>query len=98
MTSIPVASAIYSTNNIPMAEVAPVDLTSGTFFDLPLQRSSQPNPSSLQYYNLLFDEVAARAYLSRCQWPVGLQDTFIRNLSKIPLRFFICDDSGSVCF
>jgi hypothetical protein len=96
MASIPVASAVYSTNNIPMAEVAPIHSAGLTPPPLP-QRSSQPIPSS-QYYNLLFDEVAAREYLSRWQWPVGLQDTFIRNLSKIPLRFFICDDSGSVSF
>eukprot|EP01035_Chromulina_nebulosa_P023068 gene23068-29890_t len=99
MASIPVASAVYSTNNIPMAEVAPIHLAAGGNLVDPnpplTQRSSQPIPS-LQYYNLIFNEVAAREYLSRRQWPVGLQDTFIRNLSKIPLRFFICDDSGSM--
>ena len=42
------------------------------------------------------DEVAAREYLSSVHWPKGLQDTFIRNLDRIPMRFFICDDSGSM--
>ena len=38
----------------------------------------------------------AKAFLIEYHWPQGLQDTFIRNLYKIPIRFFICDDSGSV--
>jgi len=107
MDAIPVASAVYSTDNIPMAEAAPIHTNEASYGNsnfnnfsppaLPFQRSlEEPNPA-LKYYNLRFNEVAAREYLNRCEWPVGLQDTFIRNLSKIPLRFFICDDSGSVC-
>ena len=48
--------------------------------------------------NQQFDEGAAREFLSNhpYDWPVGLQDTFINSLSKFPIRFFICDDSGSV--
>lgn len=42
------------------------------------------------------NEAGAREFLSGHKWPVGLQDTFIHNLSKIPIRFFICDDSGSM--
>lgn len=43
-----------------------------------------------------FNEVGAREYLAGQKWPHGLQDTFCQNLRKIPLRFFICDDSGSM--
>ena len=57
------------------------------------------------------NEAGAREYLSSQKWPSGLQDTFIKNLSRIPIRlvsvllnlndihqcrFFICDDSGSM--
>ncbi len=42
------------------------------------------------------NEAGAREYLTSCKWPTGLQDTFLRNLDKIPIRFFICDDSGSM--
>ena len=78
------------------------------------------------------NEGGAREYLSSYRWPIGLQDTFIRNLcqwvtcyhilkfslfyfnyllilllphfyphifnitAKIPIRFMICDDSGSM--
>lgn len=44
----------------------------------------------------LNDLAAARSFLSESNWPPGLQDTLIRNLSKIPIRYFICDDSGSM--
>lgn len=69
--------------NVPMAEI--------------VQNINLPyNSSSHQYESFRVNEVGAREYLSRYEWPVGLQDTFVRNLKKIPFRFFICDDSGSV--
>jgi hypothetical protein len=42
------------------------------------------------------NEDGAREFLSALDWPRGLQDIFIRNIKKIPIRFFVCDDSGSV--
>lgn len=39
---------------------------------------------------------AARKFLDDNHWPKGLQETFFKNLQKIPIRFFICDDSGSM--
>jgi hypothetical protein len=42
------------------------------------------------------DEISAREFLSANNWPAGLQTTFLRNLIKVPIRFFICDDSGSM--
>jgi hypothetical protein len=38
----------------------------------------------------------ARELLARNRWPIGLQDAFVRNLSRVPVRYFICDDSGSM--
>ena len=45
-----------------------------------------------------FNEGGAREFLSTYpySWPIGLQDTLINSLSKFPIHFFICDDSGSV--
>ena len=45
-----------------------------------------------------FNEGGAREFLSTYpySWPLGLQDTFINSLNKFPIRFFVCDDSGSV--
>jgi hypothetical protein len=43
-----------------------------------------------------FNEGGARELLSELSWPNGLQDTFIKNLSNIGFRYFICDDSGSM--
>ena len=47
----------------------------------------------------IINEAAAREYLSSYpyNWPKGLQETLIQNsLPRFPIRFFICDDSGSV--
>ena len=43
-----------------------------------------------------FNDGGAREFLSTQGWPAGLQDTFVKHLSKIAFRFFICDDSGSM--
>lgn len=39
---------------------------------------------------------AARDYLSGKSWPIGLQSALLQGLQKIPIRYFICDDSGSM--
>jgi hypothetical protein len=41
-------------------------------------------------------EEELRDYLRNCRFPAGLQETFIRNLSKVPIRFFICDNSKTM--
>lgn len=33
-------------------------------------------------------------YLTRYEWPEGLKSTIYRSCKKIPMRFFIVDDSG----
>lgn len=42
------------------------------------------------------NEPRAKSFLASRNWPSGLQDTFIRSCKKIPIRFFIVDDSGSM--
>lgn len=42
------------------------------------------------------DNVGAREFLAANKWPIGLQNTFVENLALISMRFFICDDSGSM--
>eukprot|EP01032_Pedospumella_encystans_P011680 gene11680-13567_t len=53
-------------------------------------RATAPSSSST------CNEAGAREYLGGHKWPLGLQNTSINNLAKIPIRFFICDDSGSM--
>lgn len=43
-----------------------------------------------------FDANAARAFLAKHHWPVGLQEAMIKSCKKMPVRFFITDDSGSM--
>lgn len=42
------------------------------------------------------NEGAARDYLRSRSWPDGLQDALLQGLKKLPVRFFICDNSGSM--
>ena len=46
----------------------------------------------------LFNDESARDYLSAYpnNWTSGLQDMYLKSQSKIPIRFIIVDDSGSV--
>lgn len=53
--------------------------------------SAQPEPLA-QFQN----EGGAREFLSANGFPAGLQDTFVDALTKVPLRFFVLDDSGSM--
>jgi hypothetical protein len=46
--------------------------------------------------DLFQNEGGAREFLSSQGFPPGLQDCFVDSLKKLPLRFFILDDSGSM--
>jgi hypothetical protein len=37
-----------------------------------------------------------RDYMSRNSWPAGVQSALIRGLQITPVRYLICDDSGSM--
>ena len=61
----------------------------------------KPWPSSLrnkiaQSLKAKQNEAGAREFLSRHLWPSGLRDALIKSCKKLPLRFFIVDDSGSM--
>lgn len=38
----------------------------------------------------------AREFLEKNSWPSGLIEAFCANITKIPIRFFLVDDSGSM--
>lgn len=42
------------------------------------------------------DTDGARDFLKRHEWPTGIQNVCIQNMAKIPVRFMIIDDSGSM--
>ena len=39
---------------------------------------------------------AIRNYLRSFSWPEGLVDCLVKNVEKMGMRYFICDDSGSM--
>lgn len=42
------------------------------------------------------NESGLRTFLSSRAWPNGLQEAVINTTKKMPIRFVICDDSGSM--
>ena len=42
------------------------------------------------------EESSVRQYLRHHNWPSGLQSLFLQTRAKVPIRYFICDDSGSM--
>ena len=42
------------------------------------------------------DENSVRQFLRFHNWPAGLQSLFLQTRQKCPIRYFICDDSGSM--
>ena len=43
---------------------------------------------------LPFNDAETRRFLTSHHWPLGLQDVIVQGLKRIPIRYFICDDSG----
>lgn len=61
--------------------------------------------SSFSSYELLQEiltvvpnEDGANEFLDSFDWPLGLKQEYFRNIKKIPIRFIVYDDSGSVSF
>lgn len=57
---------------------------------------SAPDSKSAGFFQGVQNEGGAREFLTQHKWPNALQDAFLANLAKTPIRFFICDDSGSM--
>jgi hypothetical protein len=56
-----------------------------------------PNEYGMPNVPVETNEKKAMDYLTEAKFPFGLADTLVRNLeSKIVMRYFLCDDSGSM--
>eukprot|EP01040_Poterioochromonas_malhamensis_P013673 gene13673-15070_t len=63
------------------------------------QSGTKPLPNAEHLLKINHNKInipGIKQYLTSCKWPAGLQETLILNLLKMPVRFFICDDSGSM--
>jgi hypothetical protein len=58
--------------------------------------SAPSAPASFAPLPAIQNDGGAREFLMSYHWPVPLQEVFIENLHHTPLRYFICDDSGSM--
>jgi len=86
--TIPVAIAVSAEPVPPQPPTFPVSTQSTAPPRGSLNFRPQPDP--------FIDTYSARQYLTGHGWPAGLQEALFRNLKKVPFRFFICDDSGSM--
>ena len=80
---------------------APSATTDNSPLETPSGKQAKDWPAGLidavvKTFNRPPDEVEGRRLLSSHGWPSGLQETFFRSCRKIPIRFFIVDDSGSM--
>lgn len=57
-----------------------------------VEEPSCPNPAEP------VNEAGLRNFLQANAWPSGLQDTLVKGARRIPIRYFICDDSGSMAY
>mmetsp|Transcript_2295 Transcript_2295/g.4115 ORF Transcript_2295/g.4115 Transcript_2295/m.4115 type:complete len:364 (-) Transcript_2295:250-1341(-) len=73
-------------SEIPQATAHFVDTSGPSHFAPPA-----PPPPTYQR-----DFSAATDFLTRQNWPLGLQKAFIASCAKFPIRFMIVDDSGSM--
>lgn len=64
--------------------------------DFPIVAEAVPVPSAPSSYLSLVNDGAIREYVARYEWPQGLQEALITGLKSFPVRYFICDDSGSM--
>ncbi len=46
-----------------------------------------------QVINTVVNENGAKVFLSEQGWPAGLQESIICSMKKIPIRYFIIDNS-----
>ena len=44
------------------------------------------------------NEAGLRNFLQANAWPNGLQENLVKGARKMPIRYFICDDSGSMAY
>jgi hypothetical protein len=69
----------------------------------PVMQANPVGPTTVMAYPVVpsthvtgIDEQSASMYLTNHGWPIGLQRALLNNVARIPMRYFICDDSGSM--
>ena len=59
-------------------------------------QSASENTASVAYPETQVNEMGLRNFLMSHDWPDGLQECILKSAKKMPIRYFICDDSGSM--
>lgn len=85
--------------NPSFVQAYPVDAPSAPIYAqaMPTNQQQQESPQYISAVGSnVLNEVACREYLTTHYWPPGLIDLFLKSLQRVPIRYFICDDSGSM--
>lgn len=53
---------------------------------------------ALSFHNRVAEERVIKAYLNYHGWAQGLTNTFLKNASKAPVRYFITDCSSDMLY
>jgi hypothetical protein len=86
-------------STIPVAEVIAVDGLN--YMPEPIKNSNNNEsintlPPRTNIFDNRSDDNNAKQYLNHHGWPTGMQNALLKSTAKVPLRFFIIDDSGSM--
>ena len=93
------SKGLHSTATIQPIEAVELEVDYGR-----IEESSQPNrprrhfnqPTLSQLISIEPNVKQSRSFLGKHGWPIGMQDAFLKSCRKIPKRYFIIDDSGSM--
>lgn len=91
--SVSIAHAVESTVSIAHAVAQPMARERSSRYESEQEAAGRDDPHDI---HSPVNSSGAHAYLKDHKWPQGLAETLIRNLEKMPIRFVICDDSGSM--
>jgi len=95
-SSIPTATATLSTLDITINNDNSIIEKASKSPKRIIDSSNQSSSSSLSFLSVKLNEDNTNKFLKSHEWPDGLIKAFIRSCKKIPIRYFICDDSGSM--
>jgi len=71
-------------------------MSNNPYYDPSVPSAPATTTSSFTLSTAVKNESGARTYLSTNQWNPSMQNYFFQNIARIPIRYFICDDSGSM--
>jgi hypothetical protein len=99
---VPWASPTYvptgnpNVSMMPVSNMQPVQINTAPSAAASILPHTEANQQISQRLPVVQNPANLRGYLDSNGWPSAMQEYFITSLERIPIRYFICDDSGSM--